>query len=208
MTILQNSSADTAADDTGEIPVLRAERDRLAEENTTLKGQLAFKERTTHTFISGRVIGASPDPGRNMLLVDRGRADGVLAGSAVVAGDGIYVGKVQAVQENSSTILLPNDNRSKVIAAFLSDAAKTRGIVEGQFQLGLQLSFVPTNVTILKDTVVVTSGRERGIPPGLVIGSVAEGRTQSTDLFQSAALTPPLDYDTVSLVAIVKPLPQ
>ena len=91
-----------------------------------------------------------------------------------------------------------------MLAAFLTEEKTTRGIVEGQFQLGLQLSFVPSNVNITKDSVVVTSGREEGIPSGLAIGSVAESRTLSTDLFQSAALTPPIDYDTISLVSIIK----
>lgn len=159
-------------------------------------------EREESRLISARVIGISPDPDHSLMVINRGEADGVQIGNGVITQRGIFVGKVISATAFSSSIRLPIDSGSKVIATFAS-TTPSRGIVEGQFQVGLLMNLIPNTESLAIGTPVVTSGLEPGIPRGFLIGSIRDTQSQPTDLFKSASLEPALDYTSIQLVSVV-----
>lgn len=159
-------------------------------------------EREDSRLISARVIGISPDPDHSLMVINRGEVDGVRIGNGVITEKGVFVGKVVSMTAFSSSIRLPIDSGSKVIATFAS-STPSRGIVEGQFQVGLRMNLIPNTESLTIGTPVVTSGLEPGIPRGFLIGSIRDTQSQPTNLFKSASLEPALDYTSIRLVSVV-----
>lgn len=172
------------------------------QENEALKAMISYKDRAKVALIAARVLGSSTDPLRSMIRIDKGSRDGVRKGSAVIVNDGVLVGTIADTDAHTSSVLLLNDSRSKVIATF-ADGKSPRGIVEGQFQLGLRMNLIPITDTVQEGSLLMTSGRQQGIPASLVIGTIASIQSKPTDLFQSALITPSISYDDLRFVSVI-----
>lgn len=186
-----------------ELEVRAAQGEEARIQNASLKKLIAYRDAHPITFTPARVLGRSTDPERSLIVIDIGADDNIEKGSAVIVDDGVLVGTIDRVERSRSFVMLLNDNRSTIIAAFAS-AERPRGIITGQFQLGLKMDLIPITEKIAKDTLLVTSGTEQGIPAGLVVGRVAEIQSKPTDIFQSARITPSVQYDDLHFVAVLK----
>jgi rod shape-determining protein MreC len=69
--------------------------------------------------------------------------------------------------------------------------------------LTVVMEFIPQTEDIRTGDVVVTSGLERNIPPGLVIGKVTEVNNKSNEVWQSVNIEPLVDLDELTIVAVV-----
>jgi rod shape-determining protein MreC len=191
-----------------EIPWIQREVDyarlrSLENENTELRDQLAFSARTEYQQLGVRRIGRSTDPFHSWIILDRGARNGVVKGDPVIAGDGILVGTVYSVEPTRSYILPLTDPRSKILASILQEKEEIRGIAEGQFSIGLNMTLIPISAELKEDDLVVTSGLQDRIPDGLVIGTIQRIQKNPEDLFQSAILRVPRLADELVLMAIL-----
>jgi len=165
-----------------------AERDRLLaenlklkaveQENTTLRKQLDIQQdRPDLSFFAAKVIGRDPSGAQLYVIIDKGTADGLQQGMAVV--DPVYyVGQVSEVQEHTAKVLLIGD-QSASVGAMLFDA-KADGIVYGRWQTGglLTMQHVDKDVKPKAQEWVVTSDMAASetarvpsnIPIGIVVG--------------------------------------
>ncbi len=176
----------------------------LEKENETLKEELNFLEEKKSKFLIARIIGKSPD-NQAVVILNRGRADGLETGLPVVTDNGIMVAKIIKVTENSSLASLLVDNQSKVAASILGQNQITSGVVEGEYGLSLKMDLIPKNQIIKVGDLIITSGLETSIPQGLIIGQVDHLSTEPNDIFQSATVTPYLSYDNLNIVAVLLP---
>lgn len=172
------------------------------EENISLKKAIHFIEQSSTRPIAASVIGIDARRFHNTLMIDRGENDGISEDNAVVVDNGILIGKIISISEYTSTVLLLHDNQSRV-AATLETQEKTLGIVEGNLGLTLIFGLIRKDIVIPKDTIVITSGLETGIPRGLLIGTVQNVQSQPYDLFQKALLTPLVDYYQYPFVLVL-----
>lgn len=172
-------------------------------ENDTLRKMLAFKETSKIASVPARIIGTAFDPERSILLLNKGKQDGIRKGNAVTVDNGIFIGKIQSADERTSSLLLVNDNRSKVIATFINQKL-SKGTVEGQFQLGLKMNLIPITEELKKGMTIVTSGTEGTIPAGLLIGTLGDIQSKATDLYQVATVEPAVSYDSLRVVSVLK----
>ncbi|MEY4745374.1 MAG: hypothetical protein RL272_1319 [Candidatus Parcubacteria bacterium] len=171
---------------------LRIENARLRElavENDSLKSALAFHERAAGAAVVARVVSETDEDVFHGLLIDRGRADGVRPGQAVVVGDGILIGKVFETRDSTSSVLLLSDTKSRLAVA-VQNAADTTGVLEGDRGLSMSIGLIPQSETLSPGDIVVTSGIEPGIRRGLVVGTVGTIAKQTQDPFQSATVIP------------------
>jgi rod shape-determining protein MreC len=160
-----------------------AERDRLLaenlkQENATLRKQLDIQQdRPDLSFFAAKVIGHDPSGAQLYVIIDKGSADGLQQGMAVV--DPVYyVGQVSEVQEHTAKVLLIGD-QSASVGAMLFDA-KADGIVYGRWQTGglLTMQHVDKDVKPKAQEWVVTSDMAASetarvpsnIPIGIVVG--------------------------------------
>jgi rod shape-determining protein MreC len=65
------------------------------------------------------------------------------------------------------------------------------------------MQFVPRNEIIHIDDQIITSGLEKGIPRGLLIGRVAEVENEAYQGFQKITLVPATDLAKLNLVTVL-----
>ncbi len=169
-----------------ELARMTAERDQLKAENSQLKGsqreleslRLEQDARNRHPgndYTPANVIGRDPTGSQMFIMIDRGSADGVTKGMAVV-NPHYYVGQVVEVSENTAKVMLIVDV-SQNVGAMLEDT-RSDGIVYGQWQLGgyLTMSHVEGDTAPKEGEWIVTSEfsatQTRQVPPDIPIGQV------------------------------------
>lgn len=177
----------------------------LEEENKNLKQLLSFKERSSHKLLNASVIGKTTDFSRSMLILDRGVRDGVLKDFAVVAYDGVLIGKIADAKFESSFVRLLHDPKSKTIASYRSNDKIVQGLITGKFHTGIELSLVPITEPIAKSLPVATSGTEEFIPAGLLIGFISNAHSLPSDLFYSISIAPAVLPSSLGIVGIIIP---
>jgi len=174
------------------------------EENKELVKQLDFLSRQPYQTVTARIIGRSPDYSEDILIINRGSKDGLKDGLAVIAEEGVLIGKIIKTERNQSKVMVLTDAQSKVAAAILNQN-RTVGLVEGQYGLSAKLGLIPQNEEVKVNDLVITSGLEENIPKGLLIAKVDHLTTQPNDVFQSALLSLLLDYNKINLVSVILP---
>jgi len=176
----------------------------LEEENKGLRAQAGFLEDSGYDSVGARVIGREIKDQRAFLLIDRGRNDHVELGQAVITDDGLFIGKIDQVQEHVSVVTLLTDSESRV-AGKLIDQNQLVGIIEGRGNGTAALTFIPNNAGVEKDAIVVTAGTESKVPPNLVIGVINKLEGEETDPFLTASLEPYVLLDRIQFVSILRP---
>lgn len=176
----------------------------LEEENRSLTALLTFKRQSGYDSVPARVIVRSVNPNSATVVIDRGSKDGVEIGMAVVAGNGILVGKVTNLKERVSTVTLISDESSRLAAA-AAGGNRLFGLVEGGGNKVARLTLVPQSEPLQRDDIIVTAGTEEKVPPNLVIGIVNEVRGTDTDPFKSATIEPLAKSDKLNIVMVLRP---
>lgn len=161
-----------------------------------------FVSRVDLPTVSAAVIGYSPDPGIQSLIINAGRDQGIKTGQGVITDDGWIIGKIQSVHESTATVVLLTDNQSIVLAR-IQNTAGSQGVVRGERGLTLRLDLIPKNDQVSVGQPIVTSGLEPGLPPELLIGTVASIEQRSGEVFQRALINLPIRYGRVRNVAII-----
>lgn len=176
----------------------------LEEENALLKRELNFVDEAKKRFVAARIITGVSDPLSQTVIIDRGAKDGIVPGLAVVADQGILVGKVSEVFDDYAKVTLLNDNKSRV-AATVQNLDHTVGLVEGQYGLSFAMTNIPQNQDIRQGDLVVTSGLEGQIPKDLLIAKVESVKTVESEIFKTAILQPIIPLSNLSYVLVIIP---
>ncbi len=188
----------------GTVAVSVARLAALEEENALLREQARVSPQSGFELLGAQVISRVTEPDQAILVIDRGRQDEVEVGQAVLAGDGVIVGKISMLTERTATVQLMTDPRSR-FAATLSGETRLLGVVEGRGNGAARMTYIPASQPIKKDQIVVTSGTEEKVPPHIPIGLVNAVEGKNTDPFISAVLEPLLSLDRLRVVSIIRP---
>lgn len=181
-----------------------AEANQRLTVNEVVTGLNQFSQASKHRLVVSAVLAVSPDPGIRGLTLDKGQADGLRPGLAVVADNGLMIGKLVEVRQAASSVVLVTDRQS-ILAGRVQNDSQSLGVVRGERGLALRMEFIPKNDSVLPGQPVVTAGSEPGIPADLVIGTIAELSIRAGELFQNATVTSPVDFQRLRVVAVVLP---
>ena len=186
----------------------------LEEENSVLRKHLNFLNKDNRRYLIANIIsrgeltGSSGESGQSA-VIDKGSADGLFAGLAVVSStamgtssQGVIIGKIANVKEHIAEIYLVTNKNSKLAASIFGEN-KTSGIASGELGLTIKMNFIPQTENIKEGDIVATSGLEQSIPRGLVIGRVTKVNKENNEVWQSATIEPLVDLDTLSIVSIL-----
>ena len=176
----------------------------LEVENQTLREQLNFFEDEQYNFVVARIISSTADFNFSGFIVNRGRQAGVTVGAPVIVGDGIMIGEVVEVSDETSIVMLLTDSQSR-LAVTVQNGDTTTGVMVGQHGLSMKMEMIPRNEVVTPHDIIVTSGLEADVPRGLVVGTVEALDTTDSDLFASATVRPLVDYGKLSIVTILIP---
>ena len=187
----------------------------LLRENAQLRKIARFSPPRQWSALKAEVILRDPAMWRERFTIDRGEADGAVAGAAVIdiASDGrpLLLGVIERVGKRTSTVQTLHNSALRVAArigpnravGFVNTGAAPRG--DGTLPVG----FLPREVRYISNESVVTTGFERGIPAGIVIGelvSVEEPESRFSDRpYLSGWIKPAADFDNVRFVVIAVP---
>lgn len=176
----------------------------LERQNSSLKELLNARDDIKKEIVVSSIIGRTIDGIQNTYLLNRGRRHGVEVGYPVVVYNGVLVGKIIKVNEQTSIVRIVTDSASK-IAATISNEDSTIGLAEGQQNNNMVMNLIPQSEVIFEETLVITSGIEENIPRGLLLGIIDTQITQGGDLFKSAIIRPIVAYDRIVEVGVVIP---
>ncbi|TSC64453.1 MAG: rod shape-determining protein MreC [Parcubacteria group bacterium Gr01-1014_106] len=188
-----------------EIARLRAEHAHSAsieQENVKLREALQALPRTGVRVVVADVSGISTDGASAVLRINRGARDGIDADAAVVAVDGVAVGRVSSVQASTATVELLSGGNIRVAARDLETNAE--GIVRGVRGLDIIFEGVPRTQSLRVGDRLVTTGLDGYFPPHLFLGTLASVRAPENAIFQEASVQLPLDLHRLTLVAVVR----
>lgn len=175
----------------------------LKEENKHLRELLNFQETAKQKVILADIISKNNLVSDITFNINRGIKHGILKDMAVIYGEGVIVGKIFQVQENTSTVLLLTDNNSR-LAVNLEENLGTQGLLRGTQGLSLILDLVPIDTILKPKQKVLTSGAEQVIPKGLIVGEIESLIPTGDSLFQTAVVKPMIDYDKLDVVGVVE----
>jgi rod shape-determining protein MreC len=173
-------------------------------ENEELRIQLNYLKENSHNAIGAEVIGKSTATYEQVLIINKGTIHGVKPGYPAIVGEGYLVGKVIVAHKTYSLLQLLIDNNSAV-AGTVQNIDKTSGVINGEYGLSLQMNFIPQNENVIIGDKVISSGLEKSIPRGLLIGVIEEVQSEQGELFKSADIKPMLDFNKITSLLILKP---
>jgi rod shape-determining protein MreC len=212
--VTERFNPSSAADDAAEVKQLRAQLLAVSQRLTETQRQLEvtgslgdleeFLQDQPIQAIAALVIGYSPDLSIQSIVIQRGSRHGVEPGLAVITEQGIVIGIVTRADPTTSTVRLLIDTQSRLLTKVQNDA-QSRGILIGERGLAVAMQFIPRNDVVTVGQTVVTSGLDPNIPPDLLIGTVQETTARAGELFQTAVVQTPIEFQRLNVVAVVRP---
>jgi rod shape-determining protein MreC len=171
-------------------------------ENEFLRKELDLLPRKTFDLQAAEVIGLDQKNAGNWLLIDKGSADGIRKGMAVIVNQGVVVGMVDDVLPNSAKVILVTSPDSVING--VDAKTEARGIVRGQYGLGIVMDTVLMTDIVKQGDDVVTSGLTNDFPRGLFLGKVDTTHPSPDRLFQQVTLVPAVNFSKLRTVFVIK----
>jgi len=186
-----------------ELARVKSDQARLAElevENRHLGELLELKDALGANAVAANVIGSDAIGLSRTLVLASGTSDGLRAGMAVLANQGV-VGKIIAVSPHASRVLLIDDHNSALDG--FDQRSRARGIVAGLVDDGLILKYADRSQDIRIGDTVVTSGLDGIFPRGLLVGTIQSVHREGPGLFLAVRITPAVDFRELEQVLVV-----
>ncbi len=175
--------------------------DYLQQENTRLRQLLGSGAQLPSQVTIAEIVGVSPNPQRDELLLDKGSDDGVAPGQAVLDAQGVF-GQVVEVAASTSWVLLITDRNHAMPVR--NSRTGVRMIVAGTGLLDtLILEDLPASTDIQEGDLIETSGLGGRFPIGYPVGTVATLGSVQDSPYLSASLKPKAALSKVGHVLIV-----
>lgn len=182
--------------------------DSMADENVKLKEMFEFKNRQEqYEYLGTNVIGKSGSGIITSYIIDKGEADGLKKGMAVMTQEGI-VGQVTETASTWSVVeTLSSENIS--IHVTLVEDKENSGILEGHIGSGrkqmAKISYLPIDSTVKEGDNVVTSGLGRFYPPDFFVGKVVKVNEDKGNLMKTAIVETAVNFDDARMLFVIKP---
>ncbi len=174
----------------------------LKQENDDLRSRLNFVARAKARMVSADVVARTVGADADRFEIDRGSRDGLAVGMPAVVEDGVLAGKVVSVSDADAVVAAVTDPGVRTAVSLLN-GARTIGVATGLDGTMMALTYIPKDVDVEANEIVVTSGLEDRVPSGLVIGVVNAVESAGTDPFKQAVIQPLADPRRVSSVSII-----
>lgn len=186
---------------------LKEQMGKLLSENATLRKRLSETESLinqqnyldikTYNLVAARPVGLE-----RYLKIDKGLANGIKVGQAVVFNENL-VGKIVHSSERASFAQLLQDPDSKIAAFSLNIEGRAKGVLHGQFGSDLLMDKILHTEPIKVDDLVYSEGTEGYLPRGLILGRVSEVLEREEEAFKQAKLQQTFDITDLELVFVI-----
>lgn len=178
------------------------------EENSKLRQYLNFLNNKSAKYVLANVVWQENllnfSHYNQNIVIDRGSRDGLYEGLAVVNEAGVIVGKIIAVEKDSSRVCLINNSFCQM-AVSLSNEERTVGLAEGDLGLSVKISFVSQSEKVNVGDQIITSGLEKNIPRGLAVGRVNNVEQEVNDIWQKINAEALFNINDLNIVSVIVP---
>jgi len=191
------------------------EIDQLRYENTILKQYQKDNERlrvlleldqkyAQYPKVGAQVIGKDPGNWYDVFLINKGSNHGLKVDMVVLAGSGL-VGRIIEVGANYSKVLSIIDDTSSVSAQVLrtDEVGNVRGDKTLMNEGLCRVQYVNIEAQMIPGDELVTSHLGDIYPPGILIGTIQEVKTESHGLTKYALLEPVVDFKHLEEVLVI-----
>jgi rod shape-determining protein MreC len=191
-----------------EVEQLRVQNLQASEamaENERLRALIGYRQMATQfDLVAARVIGRESATWSRMIVINRGKKDGVDVDMAVVTEKGL-VGHVVEAGWNSSKVQLIMDPRSSVGTLVQRAESRVAGIVQGDMDNPTmpQMVNIPKNADVVEGDVIVTSGFGGRYPKGLVVGLISSLQNDEGGLLKIGLIEPAVDFQKLEDVMVI-----
>ena len=175
----------------------------LQTENDRLRKLLGLQPALSVQAIPAEVLFEAPDPFSRRVVIDRGAAQGVAAGSPVINESGV-LGQVTRVYPLSSEVTLLTDKDAAI--PLLNARTQMRNAAAGRPDgSGMELRFLAANADVKVGDLMTTSGLDGVYPPGLPVAKVSVVERRGDSSFAQVLLAPIAQPDSARHVLVLLP---
>lgn len=188
-----------------ELAMRAGQVEQLTLENSRLRELMALRDRLTTTATAAQVLYDAADPYARKVIVDKGLADGIIAGSPVLDESGV-LGQVTRVHPLVSEVTLLTD-RDQAIPV-LNTRTGVRSVAYGQLGASgteLELRFMAGNADVAEGDLLSTSGIDGVYPPGLPVARVSQVERRAESAFARVLCTPAAQVGSATHVLLLQP---
>ena len=151
--------------------------------------------------VVSELVAASPDPGNQFIVIDKGIEDGVYNGQAVLDANGL-MGQVIEVNEFRSRVLLISDNRHAVPVQVNRNGLRAIAYGVGSLDF-LELANVPDTADIQIGDLLVSSGLGGRFPRGYPVARVSNIEHHAGRPFATVQAKPEAQLNRSRLLLLV-----
>jgi rod shape-determining protein MreC len=178
-----------------------AQFDEMVAENKRLRSLLGLKGRQAFSTVAAHVIMRDPASWNSSLMINKGRAHGLVAGMPVVNVLGV-AGKVAEVAENAAKVILVNDPGFSL--AVVDQRTREAALLSGSLSGECRLSYLSAGSDIKVGDEIVTSSFSAAFPAGLIVGTVTEVFAAGGISDARAKVRPAVDVARIEELLVVK----
>lgn len=180
----------------------RAYFSEIKRENEILREEMGILPKNDFNLEGASVIGQSIHGQEDWLKIDKGERNGIVQGMPVIVNKGILIGEIKEVYWNTSNIILLSNPKSAVNA--IDSNTNSKGIVKGEYGMGIVIDMVLQSESLNKGDEIVTSGIGKKFPKGLLIGRIKEIILSPDRLFQKGVIVSDVDFSRLQFVFVIK----
>lgn len=160
----------------------------LKAENERIRALLASSESIEQDVLIAEILSVSPNPYRHYVMLNKGAADGVFVGQALIDANGI-MGQITDVTPFGSRAILITDVNHAIPVEINRTGLRT--VAEGTGTSGeLRLPFLPNSADVRPGDLLVSSGLGGVYPAGYPVATVTRVSREPGDEFLDVAATP------------------
>jgi rod shape-determining protein MreC len=176
----------------------------LQAENERLRKLLGLLPSVTVPSVAAEVLFEAPDPFSRRVVIDRGAAQGIAAGSPVINEAGV-LGQVSRVYTLSAEVTLLTDKDAAI--PLLNARTQMRNAAAGRADgSGMELRFLAANADVKVGDLMTTSGLDGVYPPGLPVAKVTVVERRGDSSFAQVLLAPIAQPDSARHVLVLQPM--
>lgn len=178
------------------------QHDYLIAENVRLQGILSATRPDQFNLVLSQVIGIDSNPLRQIIVINKGKKDGVTIGQTVIDEKGI-MGQVINVYESTCRVLLLSDEQQSVAVTIKRTGQKAVVTGTGNPQyLALDYIFKASDVRLGDE--LISSGLGGRIPAGFPVGRVAKVEAEQAGSKAKIMVTPAANFVNTSYVLLLQ----
>lgn len=175
----------------------------LQEENMRLRNLLGSSRKLADQVVVAELLSVDQNPYRQLIEINRGSADGVFIGNAVIDDFGV-MGQVIHANLHSATTILISDPDHATPVQFIRSGVRSVAFGNGNTDQ-LEIRYLPATADIRIGDELVTSGLGGRFPADYPVATVSAIREDLTHGFVSVMATPKARLDSSREVLIIKP---